>query len=218
MIYTIYKIICKDQNIKDLYIGSTKNFKKRKLTHKNDCNKVNGKSYNLLIYRTIRANGGFDNWYFEIVEELLDIEKFDALKKEEYYRTLLGASLNSYSASSGIDCNGMSRSEYDKEYKAQNREHYREYNKEYYVQNKDLLLEKNKEYRDQNIDHIKEQKKEYRAKNRELFSEKSKEYRAKNRELISEKKKEKIICSCGASVCRDSIARHKRTEKHNKNI
>ena len=150
MKYTIYKIICKDQNVKELYIGSTKDFKHRKMNHKSDCNNVNGTKYNYLIYRTIRANGGFDNWNIEIVEELVDISKKDALTKEEYYRNLLNATLNSQSANTGIDYSGMLKNEYNKEYKAQNREHI----------------------------------------------------------------KEKIICPCGASVRRDSIRRHKKTEKH----
>ena len=34
----IYKIVCKDQNIKDIYVGHTTNFVQRKHAHKQNCN------------------------------------------------------------------------------------------------------------------------------------------------------------------------------------
>ena len=37
----IYKIVCNDLNITDLYIGHTTNFIKRKATHKSNCNNIN---------------------------------------------------------------------------------------------------------------------------------------------------------------------------------
>jgi len=40
---TIYKIVCKDVNIKDCYVGSTTNFNRRKQEHKYNCNNVNSK-------------------------------------------------------------------------------------------------------------------------------------------------------------------------------
>ena len=42
----IYKIICKDENINYLYVGSSINLKKRKDKHKSDCNNINGSAYN----------------------------------------------------------------------------------------------------------------------------------------------------------------------------
>ena len=39
---TIYKIYCKDESIKDIYIGSTSNFKRRKRDHRSRCNNSNG--------------------------------------------------------------------------------------------------------------------------------------------------------------------------------
>ena len=43
----IYKIICKNTNIKEIYIGSTSNFRLRKYHHKSCCNNENDKHYNL---------------------------------------------------------------------------------------------------------------------------------------------------------------------------
>jgi uncharacterized protein YxeA len=90
----IYKIICNDTNITELYVGSTTLFKRRKTQHKTSCINVSGKAYNLKIYKTIRDNGGWDNW------EMLEIEKFpctdgnEARARERHYFDLLNASLN----------------------------------------------------------------------------------------------------------------------------
>ena len=55
----IYKIFCKNENLKDLYVGHTTNFIQRKYQHKTSCNNNNVK---FKIYETIRANGGWNNW------------------------------------------------------------------------------------------------------------------------------------------------------------
>jgi hypothetical protein len=59
----IYKIICKIQSITEVYVGHTTSFIKRKYQHKICCNNL---SNNLNIYKTIRENGGWENW--EMVE------------------------------------------------------------------------------------------------------------------------------------------------------
>lgn len=86
----IYKIFCKDKNIKDLYIGHTTNFIKRKAMHKS-CYNI-GK--NLKIYNIIRDNGGWNNW------EMVEIAKYDCknstearIKEQEHYE-MLNPSLN----------------------------------------------------------------------------------------------------------------------------
>jgi hypothetical protein len=90
----IYKIICNDIKITDLYVGSTTDFRKRKGHHKSKCNNIIGKGYNSKIYKTIRNNGGWDNW------TMIEIEKFpctdgnEARARERYYFDLLNASLN----------------------------------------------------------------------------------------------------------------------------
>jgi predicted GIY-YIG superfamily endonuclease len=43
----IYKICCNDENIKDIYIGSTVDFKRRKGRHK--CNCYNEKTRNIIV-------------------------------------------------------------------------------------------------------------------------------------------------------------------------
>jgi hypothetical protein len=75
MEYTIYRIYCKDENIKECYIGSTKNLDDRIRRHINNC--YNPK-YNLRVYNFIKENGGFSNWDF------MEIEKTD--KENRYIR------------------------------------------------------------------------------------------------------------------------------------
>ena len=67
----IYRIVCRDPEIKECYVGSTTNLTKRRYQHKSLCNNVNNKGYNFYIYRFIRENGGFNNW------EIIEIEKFN---------------------------------------------------------------------------------------------------------------------------------------------
>lgn len=77
-LYTFYKILCKNSNILDCYVGQTINFANRILQHKKSYK--NGDSPKL--YEFIRNNGGFENFYFEIIcecnlsslQEALDIE------------------------------------------------------------------------------------------------------------------------------------------------
>ena len=64
----IYKIVCNDLNVTDLYVGHTTDFSVRKNLHKNDCNNEKGVKYNLKIYQSIRANGGWENWNMVLVE------------------------------------------------------------------------------------------------------------------------------------------------------
>lgn len=88
----IYKIYCKDDTIKDMYVGHTTNFVKRKYSHKTMCANVNNK---LKIYKIIRENGGWDNW------EMVEIAKYNCkdntearIKEYEHYNSLK-ATLNS---------------------------------------------------------------------------------------------------------------------------
>ena len=90
----IYKIYCKDSSIKDMYVGHTTNFTKRKYHHKVSSNIITNKSK---IYKTIRDNGGWDNW------DMIEIAKYDCkdatearIKEHEHYK-LLNSSLNTAS-------------------------------------------------------------------------------------------------------------------------
>ena len=42
----IYKIICKNEDIKDVYIGHTTNYQQRYRLHKSNCNNDSSKGFN----------------------------------------------------------------------------------------------------------------------------------------------------------------------------
>ena len=58
----VYKIVCKDTDIADCYIGHTTDFTKRKSKHKNHCNSATTRVHNMPVYHFIRENGGWVNW------------------------------------------------------------------------------------------------------------------------------------------------------------
>ena len=56
----IYKLKRNDDHDDvNIYIGSTTNFKTRKYQHKECCNDIKLKGYNIKIYQFIRDNGGY---------------------------------------------------------------------------------------------------------------------------------------------------------------
>ena len=150
----IYKLCCKDINIKDVYVGSTTNFKLRNQDHKNSCNNVN-KSYNQYKYKFIRENGGYNNWYMIIVKNFPCNSRRESEQEENKIMIELGATLNSVRPYTTIE----ERKEEQKECKNNNKEKIIEYNKEYYTENKKLLKEKSKKYQETNKEQIKEQNK-----------------------------------------------------------
>jgi hypothetical protein len=89
MEYTIYKIYCKDENVKDCYVGSTKDFNRRKAVHKFD-----SKKKDLKLYKFMFDNGGFNNFNIEIIETLICENKNEALIRERFWIEELKASLN----------------------------------------------------------------------------------------------------------------------------
>lgn len=129
----IYKICCKDINVKEVYVGSTTNFDKRKCSHKNRCNNSNDKSYNLNVYKFIRDNGGWDNFDMVMIEEYKCNDKLELHARERYYLEQLGATLNM-----------CIPSRTKKEYDEKNKEKIKEYQKEY--QKTDKHKEYKKEY------------------------------------------------------------------------
>jgi len=130
-VYKIYK-----EGDDNFYIGSTKEFDKRKICHKAKCNIVNTKLYNY-----INENGGWDNFKMEVLEYCLEYQE-----REIELIKQLRPPLNT------VEYNYNDRKEY-----------FEKYNKEYYEQNKEQIKEKYKQYRqdyrEENKDKMKEWKK-----------------------------------------------------------
>jgi len=86
----IYKITCKDELVKDVYVGHTTDFVKRKYSHKQDS--INSKCK---VYAVIRAHGGWDNWQMEIINFFNCKDLSEAKQREQEYFISLNANLNS---------------------------------------------------------------------------------------------------------------------------
>jgi len=91
----IYKITCKNLNIKDIYVGHTTNFVQRKHTHKQSCNNIKNINYKCKLYKIIREKGGWDNWNMSMVDFIHCANSIEARQKEQEYYEKLNANLNS---------------------------------------------------------------------------------------------------------------------------
>jgi predicted GIY-YIG superfamily endonuclease len=207
----IYKLVCLDTNVKDIYIGSTTNFNERKRQHKNACNNEVDKHYNYKVYQFIRNNGGFVNWSMELVEYFPTDDKLKLLKREGELIRESNATLNSKIA-------GRTEKEYREEYYENNKEHIAEINKEYRDNNKEHIAEIKKKYRDNNKETITLQMKGYRDNNKEHIAEINKKYRDNNKEVIQQKKKEKFTCDCGSCIRIGGKSEHIKSIKHIKYV
>ncbi len=121
----IYKIYCRDENVKDIYIGETTDFIRRKYCHKRDCERKY-KQYETsrhLLYQAINSNGGWHNWVIEELEKFPCENKQQLLDRETFWIMELNASLNIRVM--------KSTKEYKKEWYNQHRETVRKKQKEY---------------------------------------------------------------------------------------
>ena len=134
----IYKIVCNDENIDYLYIGSTTNFTKRKNNHKSCCNNENNIDFNQKKYIQMRQNGGWTNFKMIEIEKYPCNDKREAEAREEELRIELKANMNS------IRCfiTEEQKKAYKDEYYNDNKEKFKEKFKEYNNANKDKLKQK----------------------------------------------------------------------------
>ena len=186
----IYKICCKDPKIKDIYVGSTCNFIKRKSSHKASCNKPENKAYNSPVYKFIRDHMGWDNWKMILVKDFkcnsrLELEKEEQAVMEE---------LEEYCTLNRI--RAWRSEEYKKEY-------YKDYDKKYYTNNKDRIREQISQYRQDNKEKIKKSTSLYYQKNKDSIQEQHKKYAS-----------QLYTCVCGSTIRLDSKSKHKKTKKH----
>lgn len=187
-----YKLCCKDPNIKQIYIGSTCNFRSRKRGHKSSCINEKSKKYNLYVYQFIRNNGNWENWDMIEIEPYPCSNKREKETRERYWIEELKAELNS-------NIPTRSRPEWQKE----NRKKFPDKRKietvKYYKKYRDKKLQYAKIYAIENKKKIKEYKKQYRIKNIDKI---------KNKEAI------KINCQCGSIISNGNKSRHERSKKH----
>jgi len=197
----IYMLRHKDDiNEENIYIGSTTNFIQRKKSHKSHCNNPNDDCYNQKKYQYIRANGGWENWVMEWIEDYPCKSKRELGKRE--------GELTKGKAKLNLCIAGRSGREWQKD----NVEKCRNTSRRFYYNN----LEKERE-RARNV------YEKYKHLHREKRNEKQKQIYQDNKEKYNAISAQKITCECGTIVRKGDIAKHKRTGKHiklmeNKNV
>jgi len=145
----IYKIVCNDLSITELYVGSTTNFTERKFNHKSAC-----KTKDYKIYNIIRANGNWENWSIIEIEKYPCADSNEARNRERYWVEELNARLNMNRPIRTIEEVKEQVAEYQVEYKQVNKEKIKEQNAKYRQANKEKMAE----YYKNNKERIKEQK------------------------------------------------------------
>tara|TARA_R110002153_G_scaffold107484_2_gene247582 strand:+ start:1488 stop:2063 length:576 start_codon:yes stop_codon:yes gene_type:complete len=180
----IYKLCCKNTEIKDIYIGSTTNFTRRKHNHKSSCNNINSKSHTQYKYQFIRDNGGWDNWDMILIEKVNGNDKLELRKKEREYIEKFNSSLNSLISYRNIKEKKQMNKEYLQNYRTEHKEelkdkyNYSEKRKIHYQKNKERIINKTKEYYENNKEILIEKGKIYYQNNKEKKKEYDKIYRA----------------------------------------
>ena len=180
-----YKIVCKDTNIKDCYVGHTTDFTSRKYDHKSKCNNENHKCFTMPVYQFIRENGGWENWDMILIDTLECENNLKARAKEREFIEKLNATLNIHKK---LYVSYEETIERQKEWEKQNPERYAEIHKKSRDKLKEEHPERYKQYRKTNLE--------------------------RNGHKYREREKEKVECECGAIINRGYIAGHKKTKKH----
>lgn len=178
----IYKIVCCDNMITDIYVGSSVSTYNRFLQHKKNYKKeVNNK-----IYNCIRNNGGFENWKYEIIER--DIDKSQQRIREQYWIEQLNATLNERRAYTDEETAKEIRKKHEAPNKEELAKKKREYRQKPEVREKEL--KKMKEWRENNVELRQELIKEWREKNKEHIARYANEQYHKNKEKINARRRE----------------------------
>ncbi len=181
----IYKLCCLDTTIKDIYVGSTVNFKQRKDRHKRETRTNTTRK----VYKFIRDNGGWNNWNMIWIKDF-SCDKVEELKAEEdKIMRELGATLNMFQAVLDVVERERKKKEYQN--KPEIREKARQRTIKWIQDNKEKTKEKSKKY--------------YQTHKLELA-----EYNKKN----AYKRKEKITCECGEILSKNCLRRHKTRKPH----
>lgn len=76
----IYKIYCKNPEVKAVYIGSTISYATRMSLHKSS-----SKVHHSFLYQLIRQNGGWGNFQTEILEQCCVISNKQLLLRERFF-------------------------------------------------------------------------------------------------------------------------------------
>ena len=137
----IYKIVCKDDNIKEFYIGSTFNIQNRIRCHKSTHKNIKSKAYNKKVYKYIRENGMWINFNIVILETFECETTKEKEQKEQEYINKLNPLLN------------MKKAYQTKE---EFLEQSKQTKKKWYENNKQLTIDRAKKYNEINYKKLNE--------------------------------------------------------------
>jgi hypothetical protein len=218
----IYKIVCKDINIKETYGGHTTHMIKRRQSHKYSCNNENDMHFNYYVYKFIREHGGWDNWDVIWQYDFPCKTKREAELEERSFIEKEQCQLNSYRPFVTEEERKKLDNENSRLYKIKNKDNpkYKESkkisDKKYREKNIDKIAENNKEYYEKNKDNpkYKETIEKYRLENKDKIAEQRKEYYEKNKQELLAKQNIKYTCICGSTLSINNKPRHERTQKH----
>ena len=186
-----YKIVCKDLDNPNMYIGHTTNFKERKAKHKRTYNNPNSKKYNFPVYKFIRDNNGFDNFEMILIETKQLNNQLEARARERELYEELKPSLNGYKPIRHADDfkeKHEKRNEYVKQDRKENPEKYKEIDRNKYIKHREEAIQRAKVY--------------YETHKNEISTRKR------------EQGKHRVVCECGIECSRNWILRHKKTKQH----
>ena len=189
-----YRLVCKDLDVSDFYIGHTTDFKSRKRKHKKNCKNPNNPNYNTYLYKVIRDNGDFENWDMVLIEALNCQNRLEALKRERELIEQMKPTLNQlrpYRTEEELIEHKLKQNERKKQDRKDNPEKYKEIDRLKYLNNREHILEREKRRYEENKEQKNEKKKEWY-------------YRTK----------EEIECECGSKCLKQQFKKHLQTKKH----
>jgi hypothetical protein len=189
---SFYKFVCQNEEITSSYVGSTVDFTKRKCDHKKCCNGDNYKSHNTPIYKTIRDNGGWDNWKMIEIESRLVKDKREAERIEQEWIDKLKSNMNSQKAFRVIPYrieNAEKLNKDKRQYRIENPDKLKEQDRQKYIKHGDKIRENKRQYVIDNADKLKEQRKQYYIENADKVKAKRRQYCIDNADKIKEQKR-----------------------------
>jgi len=195
----IYKIVCNNKSIHDMYIGSTCSFISRKAQHKSACNNANRKNHNFKVYKCIRGLGGWSNWSMIPILEYPCESKMALCIKEREIMENHNATLNNNRAF----ITDEEKAQLKKQWAQDNPEKIKISKKKWNDANPDYM----KKYAKDNADSIKQLKKDWAQNNPEKRQISKKKWRDTKGKCI-------VMCECGTKIHRRGLSCHRKSTKH----
>jgi len=187
--YTFYKIVPKNKELIYNYVGQTTNFINRKLQHKQQVENENYNKSHYKLYKTIRQNGGWDEWEMIEIEKLNGKTRLESRMREQKLIEEYKSNLNILNAYITEEERASTKKTITEKYRENNKELLKEQTKQYKEDHKDIISEQMKKYREENKEKIRAKTKEYIENNKEKHDETQKAWREKNTENLKEKRK-----------------------------